>query len=327
MATLNPRSSSRCVAVLLVLAAASVAPAAAAGYVPKRLTDVDLEKAIPVLRAQIEGGAALSAEAEELERANAAAVERREASREAIRSGESDPLELLRSRGIEALVPPGFKYHPRCSRAISESDHLEVVLVTGAPEREAVCGDGAFSGHVPPMQDHPQYAKALKFFESKGFVRDRSRGTLRHPTKQLGVESELHMDERLWRCVLQERAAAECGALPEGPILVLEDVTLDLQADQQIAALNESHGARQQAVADRQAKAGVSDSEWEPLLGALLMARADLEHRALMPVLAQAAKSDDQRRALQVRTANMELYERSKHRVALDELLQGRLPK
>jgi hypothetical protein len=309
----------------VVLAALVLATAARAEE--RRLTDADVRKALPILRAE---GAAL---------AGAQAAFDREAAPRTSFTG--DPLEWLKKRARIAL-PKGAVYQARCSRAASGAGGPVAIFTFG---RAIDCYHRTwregFRSKRNPEADMTEACRAegegtTRFLDGvqasllgRGFVADEEGPAFRKLSSGDGkLRAVLHPHNVFDRAnrpddhplVLgiegkdaRESALAACSAVDSGPLL-------------EIRAAGGPAGIGEGAVAEALRQAGLDAREWEALKEAMLLARVDVEQGVLAAEEAAAAALEGGERppALEVRRSNADMYRR--HAAALAPLFDALTP-
>jgi hypothetical protein len=313
--------SGRAVARVAAVAFAAVVLATAARAEERRLTDADVRKALPVLRAE---KAAL---------AGAQAAFDREAAPPTSFSG--DPLDRLRKRARVAL-PEGAVHQARCSRAASAAGGPVALFTFG---RSIDCYHrawrDAFRSDRNPEADMTEACRAegdatMRFLDGvqaalvgKGFAAEEegpafrrlssADGTLRAVLRPHNVYDRANRpdDHPLVLGIegknARESALAACSAVESGPLL-------------EIRAAGGAPVAGGDAVADALRQAGLDAPAWEALKEALILARLDVERG----VLAAEEAAGGELRAPEVRRANADVYRR--HAAALAPLLDALAP-
>jgi hypothetical protein len=306
-------------AALLALAAT----AARAGE--HRLTEADLCRAIPVLRA--EGAVAAGAQA-----LAADALGARE-------RFSGDPLEWLRRRARVDL-PAAAAYQARCSRAASVEGGPVALFTFG---RRIDCVRRAWRD-APRTQRNPEAdmtdacraegARTDRFLDglqaalaAKGYTVDEEGDAYRRLSSPGGgLQAVLHPHNvydranrpedhplllRLEAGAARDEALAACSAIDSGPLLELR-------------AGDGAAGPPADAVAAALRAAGLEAERYEAIKEALFLARADVEQGLLALEAQVAALQGGDARRLETRRANADLY--LKRAADLSPLLDGLVP-
>ena len=311
---------------LLVLVVAPLA----AQYYERPLTEQDLQRVLPVLRADKAGTERLARqaadrEALELERAN-----RRQQAVALIAAG-TDPLEWLTGLATKATTPSTARYEAACSRALTASGGVPSAVFTfgiAAPsswlavwkarDRSIPIGDrsqaAAKPGAQQPGATRPEQVaqQTRTFYSSREFE---YQGELAPFEWQF-----LAPDRKLSATVMGVNVLGRvdaCRDLPSGPMVVLK---AEGQAFAK-APVQPGPATNRELAAARDA-AGFSEAEYLNLKLQLLAARADAQDPArLKPA---AAATEEQQKPLAIRRENAEFYRR--HAVVLDSLLAALQP-
>jgi hypothetical protein len=274
----------------------------------RKLGEADIQKLIPVLRAE---GAALAAGQTMADRMLAA------------RSGISgDPLEYFRSRGkFDPLE--GTRYVAPCSRAASAGGPVAIFTFG----RNIDCYHRTWRDYARTRKGSPDTMPAPCRAEGESTIKflRQVQGMLEKRGFEVVMESdssrELASADRIFRILLypyniydranrledhpviniedekaREGALAACSNMPSGPILAL------FPGDAFFAG--ESSGGVEAALR----KAGLKADEYEALKEALFLARVDVETSALQAFEAAAGNDPAERQALAVRRSNADLY-------------------
>jgi len=282
-----------------------------------RLTEADIRKLIPALRA----------EAADLG-AGQASFDRKEVARS---SFSGDPLDWFRGRA-KVDLPEGARYEARCSRAASAGGPVAIFTFgrtidcyerTERDHRQAVLRFNKEGGALPPeppmsqdcLNDHLQTTKFLEnvrqvleengsavvlwaevdreFVSADGMLRtnlhahniyDRANRLDDHPV--IRIESEQ----------AREAALAACSDMPSGPILEFlpDDRFFEKEPfDSLDTALR---------------KAGLTAKEYEAMKEALFLAQMDTQPEWFQAAEAVAGDDPAALQALRIRRANADLY-------------------
>ncbi len=303
------------------VALAALSLAAAARAEDRRLTDADVRKAIPVLRAE---GASLAGAQAAFDRETAART-----------SFSGDPLEWLRKRA-RVDAPPGAVYQARCSRAASAEGGPVAIFTFG---RAIDCYQramrDAFRAKRNPEADmteacRAEQEKTARFLDGvqaalvgRKFAVDEEGETTRKLSSGDGkLRATLHPhnvfhrenrpdDHPLFVGIqgkgAREAALSACSAIDSGPLL-------------EIRAGDGGLGGGGGGVEGALRGAGLDAPAYEAVKEALVMARVDVEQGVL--AAEEAAGGDP--RALAVRRENADVYRR--HAATLGPLLDALVP-
>jgi hypothetical protein len=330
-------------ALLLALIAWSTAFASARAA-ERPLTDADIERWLPRLRAEAAAFTKSVREARETSSVIASRAAEQEKLYADIESGKTDPLAWLRAHTRHAVVPDRAVYNAACSRAIT----MEGVPVTAvftfnmeSPYRDllrrAAAGDAAavdeFNTRRGEEEIGERSAEAqatrkfitgiLLFYYNRGFVdaqvldRPVTVNFLVSPDSSVAVTI---WEENAYSGLLPRNIIRTCSALPTGPLI---EITYEVKR-----GVDEAGGAAAAQAGAGEAGAGStagekSDPDYERVKEALFLARMDAANPSALefeiPADAPAeAKAELAALAAEfaVRKANVIVYKRHEAELA-----------
>jgi hypothetical protein len=296
--------------IVLSLLAGVVLAAGPAAAQEHRLTDADLPRILPILRAQLQEVRQAAGTIQQTD----ALFDDGEAAAAAIRGG-ADAEEWLRRLVPSLLPPPGSVYDAACSRQLGQ---LQVVYTLGrgvqlagwtpevqahyeryrreqyprgdvSPESDAnlrmMALRAAYLPAVTTGRDMELMRRAEQFYEGRAYQSSPPRHWI-SPDRllEVGIYDQLHL-------------ALDCPALGNQPVVIIRYAP-EAGAAGTIAA--PTHGS-----AAAMARSGWSGGQWTSAFGALMVARADVAEPSLLEVAALATPSE-----LPLRRANAEWYRR-----------------
>lgn len=118
----------------LLAAALALLPAGAPAQAIRPLTEDDVRRAIPVLRALAAGAEEARTDRRNVEKAH----EQAQRSHEAARGGRVDPVRAFRDGGGDRLLPSGFRIHEACSRTLTATWGRTAVVATAGFSNDAL---------------------------------------------------------------------------------------------------------------------------------------------------------------------------------------------
>ncbi len=301
-----------------------VAPLAAQ-YYDRPLTEQDLQRALPVLRADKAGTERLARQAAEREALERARASGRQQAVALIGAG-TDPLEWLRKLTSNAATPSTARYQAECSRALTASSGVPSAVFTfgiAAPaswlavwkarDANIPIGDRSQAAAAPGAQRPGAPRAEAVAQQTRAF----------YSSHEFEYEGEPAPFE--WRFLGPDRLVSAtvmgvnvlgrvdpCRALPSGPMVVLK-------AEGQAFAKGPAQpgAARNRELEDALDKAGISESEYLNLKLQLLAARADAQVPSRLNDAPPAGAG--QQKTLAIRRENAEFYRR--HQAVLEPLL------
>jgi hypothetical protein len=303
-----------------------VAPLAAQ-YYERPLTEQDLQRVMPVLRADKAGAERLARQAADREALERERTNRRQQAVARIAAG-TDPLEWLTGLAAKVTTPSTARYEAACSRALTASGGVPSAVFTfgiAAPsswlavwkarDRSIPIGDrsqaAAGPGAQRPGATRPEQVaqQTRAFYSSRGFE---YQGELAPFEWQF-----LAPDRQISATVMGVNVLGrvdECRDLPSGPMVVLK------AEGQAFAKAPARPGpATNRELADALDKAGLDEADYLNLKLQLLAARADAQDPSrLKPA---AAANEEQQKSLAIRRQNVEFFRQ--HQAVLDPLLAG----
>lgn len=321
-------------AVLAVAALVSLPVRAA----DRPLTDADVERWLPRLRAEAAALTKQMSEARETLAELVSAVERRKVLLADMASGKTNIATWLRAKTDEALIPPGAIFSEQCSRELTEQAGAPTAVYTFGKEsphrdllRRAASGDAAardefyrrrgaegFESRSATGSEIHDFVVGMKsLYREHGFV-DSGGPTvsiivtiLLSPTRSISAT----ISEANYYCGLLPRDVPRaCSSLPTGPL-----VEIVFSGDLLLPPARSESGT---TAADDE----VLDPEYERVRSALLLARADAADSAaiefVVPPDAPAevkARLNELAAEFATRRANVRLYR--KHEAVLAPLL------
>lgn len=293
------RQEACCLALLASLLAAAPAPGD-----DRPLTDADVARWLPRLRAEAAAFTKTVHEARASSEKMLTAMNAREALRADLISGRVDISEWLRTNVPETFIPQGAVYCAKCSQETTAEGGPLTAIFTFQKEsqsrdllRRAASGDeGARDELYARRGDEEQGKRSGKEKRASDFTAEiasqyRSRGyvacegpplsilttCLRSPGKNVSVM----ISEVNYYCGLLPRPAApSCVALPTGPML---QISFEGDLLHPSAPLDAGQGAATQASGEAAAEAK-PDPEHERVRDALLLARTDAENPSAIEV-------------------------------------------
>jgi len=219
---------------------------AAAQEAARPVTDADVARWLPRLRAEAAAFTKAVGEGRETIAATTSEMERREALLAGMASGKTDIAAWLRSNTAQAFIPPGAAYRAVCSRALTEESLSPVALFTFGKEspyrdllRRAASGDEAARDELYRLRGEEERGGRRSDKQAiNDFVRGieslyRNRGYVDAEGPQLSVMTRVllspdrnvtvYISEANYYCGLLPRGVpSPCSELPTGPILEIK---------------------------------------------------------------------------------------------------------
>jgi hypothetical protein len=318
---------------------------ASAHALERPLTDADIERWLPRLRAEAAAFTKTVSEAREGTAAMVSAIEERAKLQADLLEGRKDILEWLRVQSAHVLIPDGAVYSAECSRAVTgEGAGPRAVFTFGKESpyrdllRRAASGDEAARDEFNNRRGeeearertadeqamHDLVAGAIAFYRDRGFVVIEGNNPI--IVTFLG-SPDGRVSATIWEqnpyCGLLPRGTPPaCAALPTGPLVEIS-LAGESGADAAGDAGEESTGA---PAADEAA-----DFEYERVRNALLLARMDADNPSALefdipPDAPPEVKAEIASIAAEfaARKANVLVYKRREAELApiLDALLE-----
>ena len=247
----------------------------------KRLTDADVKRMIPVMKAEAaQTQATLNQVGQELEQAKKRGEEHEQRIKD-LEAGKLDPLAYLKQKSKYTHVPPSVVYKPKLSRLESLWAYGDPIAVFSYGINSEAARNLALGGEAAAVQyvnfgdiykgPDGQKIKAAEdefksFYTAKGF-------TNLHFTKIPG-----------WECVSPDGGAAawfvfynkysgakDVESIPDGPILLFGLIDSFSTDEQPLPKDRSVPMSKEQALR----RAGMSEEEYGEYVGALIMARND----------------------------------------------------
>lgn len=218
-------------ALFILIFALDTRPSSAMEWGPQRLTEADIEKVILLIRDDIDSKMSITGWAQ-------ASLDRPEMLRAEIRSGKTDPLEWLRERGGNPVIPEGAVYAPGCSRTLSDGANPQAIFHFGrdfpAANRHLLGADWesykGFNSNPVNAKD-PSYKemkgveeKIRSYYVSKKFKFDSRSDAYSRPGGKVQVRVKL-LETLYYDPVFREG----CASLPMGPHITISLEPSELQ--------------------------------------------------------------------------------------------------
>jgi hypothetical protein len=265
---------------------------ATAHAIERPLTDADIARWLPRLRAEAAAFTKTVTEAREATAAIISTVEEKEKFQADLLEGRKDILEWLRGQSDQVLIPDGAVYSAECSRAITGERAGPTAVFTFGKEspyrdllRRAASGDDAARDQFNTRRGeeetgkrsaaaqamHDFVAGMLSFYRARGFVVIEGN----HPITVTFLGSpDGRVSVTIWEAnaycgLLPLPNPHACSALPTGPLVEIS-LAIESGADTTGAAGEESTGAP--------AAEETADPEYERVRNALLLARMDADN-------------------------------------------------
>jgi hypothetical protein len=309
----------------------------------RRLTDADIARYLPRLKAEAAAFTKSVSETREASAAIASKMAEQEKLYDDIASGKTDVLTWLRAHTNQALVPAGAVYSAECSRAIT-MEGVPVTAIFGfnreSPYRDllrrAAAGDQAAADEFFTRRGEEETGKRsaaaqatqdfvagiLSFYYDHGFVdaevldRPVIVNFLVAPDSSVSVTV---WEQNAYSGLLPRNIIPECSALPTGPIIEIEFKGASAGEGAGLPAGGESASG---AAAEKQ------DPDYEAVKEALFLAYTDAENPSAIEVEIPPdappevkAKMAEIAAMFEVRKANMTLYKR--HEAELAPILKA----
>ena len=351
---MSRRSSIACCRWLMVACLALLAPSFVSGQAIERpLTDKDIERWLPRLRAEAAAFSKQVSEAREVTAAFVSASEEYQALLADMASGKTDISTWMRSRTKYALVPPGAVYCDKCSQALIYETGGPIAVFTFNREsqhrdllRRAASGDEAARDEYNTRRGEEEARKrtaeeqAVQDFVAgiKTFYFDHGFTEVEVIGRSVTVWFLQSPDERvpvtIWEVnpycgLLPRNIISPCAELPTGPMIEIqyhrEPVEVPGSAtEEQAAAEGQRHGEKKPSSSEKE------DADYERVRNALLMACTDAANPEALefeipPDLPAEAKAGLAPYAAELakRKANVLMYKR--HEAELAPLLKALL--
>jgi hypothetical protein len=267
-----------------------VASSSVFAQAPQRpVTDADVKRYLPRLRAEAAAFTKTVSEAREANTAMVSAIEERAKFQDDLLEGRKDILEWLRGQSDQVLIPDGAVYSAECSRAITGERAGPTAVFTFAKEspyrdllRRAASGDDAARDQFNTRRGeeetgkrsaaaqamHDFVAGMLSFYRDRGFVEIEANRPivvtfLSSPDGRVSVT--------LWEanayCGLHPLPnPPACSALPTGPLIEIS-LAIESGADTALAAANDTLAA--------DTAKEKPDPDYERVRNALFLAQVD----------------------------------------------------
>jgi hypothetical protein len=325
---------------------ALVAMSFATAYAIERpLTDADVARYLPRLRAE---AAAFTKNVREGREVTAAIVSRSEENEKLytdIASGKVDVLEWLRAQSEYVLIPEGTLYSAECSRAVTGEGAVPTAVFTFGKEspyrdllRRAASGDeGALAEFntrrgeeearkrtTEEQATHDFVAGTIAFYRGRGFVDAEGSMLSIFITALVAPDRRVNVtvSEANYYCGLLPRdTPPACSSLPTGPLLEIS-LAGESGADAAGAAANDTLAA--------DTAKEKPDPEYVRVKEALLLARIDADNLSQLEIEIPPDAPAEAKAAIAsvaaefaVRKANVLMYKR--HEVELAPILDALL--
>ena len=305
------------------------APLAAQVY-ERPLTEQDLQRVLPLLRADRTGGERLGRQAAERE---ALEGQRRGARQQATAqiAGGIDPLAWLTKLTANAVAPSTARYQAECSRALTGSSVVPSAVfsfgiaapsswlaVWRARDQSIPIGDRSKTVEKPGAQQPGATRPEAVTQQTRAF----------YASRHFEYEGEVAPFE--WQFLAPDRLVgatvmgvnvlgrvAECRDLPSGPMVLLK-----AQGEAFAKGPARPGPGTNRELADALDTAGFTEGQYLNLKLQLLNARADAQDPARLNKLPTA--TEEQRNTLDIRRANAEFYRG--HADVIAPLLEGMHP-
>jgi hypothetical protein len=260
---------------------------------PQRpLTDADVERYLPRLRAEAAAFTKQVGEAREANTAMISAIEERAKFQADLLEGRKDILEWLRGQSDQVLIPDGAVYSAECSRAITGERAGPTAVFTFGKEspyrdllRRAASGDDAARDQfntrrgeeetgkrsAAAQATHDFVAGMLSFYRDRGFVEIEANRPiivtfLSSPDGRVSVTI---WETNAYCGLLPLPNPPACSALPTGPLVEIS-LAIESGADTAGVAANDTLAA--------DTAKEKPDPEYERVKEALLLARMDADN-------------------------------------------------
>jgi hypothetical protein len=289
------------------------------------LTDADLARLLPLLKAEVADTARRQEQAERDQAAEKTRQAARQTASSEIASGHSDPLAWLQHVSPNAVTPSTARYDASCSRAVGErSARPAAVFSFGIPAPDSWLALAAGSGAEPPVAENTRKTRPPGGLSAETVAQQaRAFYSSRHfdPSGERAVfEWMLASSDRLITATVYGvnpyRTIVACSVLDSGPTIVLSGAPRAFGPDPVRAA---TKGTVTLAAALE--AAGLRDVDYQTLKFQVTMARNDARDPAALPSAPPGAAAADPSLARQnaVRAQNAVWYRR--HAPDLDPLL------
>jgi len=312
-------------ALLITLLLGSV-PLVAQVY-DRPLTEQDLQRLVPVLRAETAGAERLARQAAEREALEEVRSKARQQVVGEVAAG-ADPLEWLRKLSPNSAAPSTARYQPACSRALTQSNAVpSAVLSFGiaapsawlavwkARDQSVPIGDRGQAANQPGAQRPGATRPELVVQQTRSFYSARA---FEYQGEPAPFEWQFLAPDRLVSAMVMGVNALgrveACRDLPSGPMVVLK-------------AEGEAFGKgpkrptprTNRELAEALDKAGLGEAEYLNLKLQLMTAQADAKDPSRLNATASA--TEDQQKTLAIRRKNADFYRQ--HAEVLAPLLAG----
>ena len=269
---------------------ALVASSSVFAQAPQRpLTDADVKRYLPRLRAEAAAFTKTASEAREANTAMVSAIEERAKFQDDLLEGRKDILEWLRGQSDQVLIPDGAVYSAECSRAITGERAGPTAVFTFAKEspyrdllRRAALGDDAARDEFNNLRGgeetgkrsaaaqamHDFVAGMLSFYRDRGFVEIEANRPI---TVTFLGSPDGRVSVTIWEAnaycgLLPLPNPHACSALPTGPLVEIS-LAIESGADTALAAANDTLAA--------DTAKEKPDPDYERVRNALFLAQVD----------------------------------------------------
>jgi hypothetical protein len=318
---------------------------ATAHAIERPLTDADVKRCLPRLRAEAAAFTKTVSEAREGSAAMISAIEERAKFQADLLEGKKDVLEWLRAQSEYVLIPDGAVYSAECSRAITGERGGPTAVFTFKKEspyrdllRRAALGHEAARDEFNNLRGgeetgersaaaqamHDFVAGTLSFYRDRGFVEIEANRPI---TVTFLGSPDGRVSVTIWEAnaycgLLPLPNPHACSALPTGPLVEIS-LAIESGADTTGAAANDTLAA--------DTAKEKPDPEYERVKEALLLARMDADNPSALefdipPDAPPEVKAELSTIAAEfaVRRANILMYKRHEAELApiLDALLE-----
>ena len=305
-------------ALSLAAGPALAAERAAALAADRALTDADVTRWLPRLRAEAAAFTKAVGEGREAIASVTSEMERREALLADMASGKTDIAVWLRANAAQVFIPPGAIYGAECSRALTEEARSPEALFTFGKEspyrdllRRAAAGDEAARDELYRLRGEEEQGprsaakQAITDFVAGIESLYRDRGYVDDEGPQLSVMTRIllspdrsvtvFISEANYYCGLLPRGVpAACSELPTGPILEIKYTGDLLHPAAEGAPAEKPAGAATTgkappaaggaAAAKAPAPEEKPDPDYERVKEALLLARIDADNPSALEI-------------------------------------------
>lgn len=292
----------------------------------KPLTDADLARLLPLLRAEVADAARRQDQAQRDQAAETMRQAAREAASHEIASGHTDPLVWLQHVSSNTVAPSTARYDAPCSREVSERPARPAAVFSfGIPAPDSWLAVAAGSDARPPAASDAGKARPQGGLTAEAVTQQaRAFYSSRHfdPTGERAVfEWILVSPDRLITATVYgvnpHRAIAGCSLLGSGPTIVLSGAPRAFGPDPVRVA-----GAATATLAAVLEATGLREVDYQSLRFQVTIARYDARAPSApqnAPSGATANRDPSVAREKAVRAQNAEWYRQ--HAAELDPLL------